>query len=47
MQAQIDSAAGTIWRYLNEHGEVALGKLKQGTEFHHREQERQRLPEGA
>jgi len=33
MQAQIDSAAGTIWRYLNEHGEVALGKLKQGTKL--------------
>ena len=33
MQALIDSAAGTIWRYLNEHGEVALGKLKQGTKL--------------
>ena len=31
MQAQIDSAAGTIWRYLNEHGEVTLSQLKQGT----------------
>ena len=31
MQALIDSAAGTIWRYLNEHGEVTLSKLKQGT----------------
>ena len=33
MQAQIDSAAGTIWRYLNEHGEVTLRKLKQGTKL--------------
>ena len=31
MQAQIDSAAGTIWRYLNEHGELTLSKLKQET----------------
>ena len=31
MQAQIDSAAGTIWRYLNEHGELTLSKLKEGT----------------
>ena len=31
MQAKIDSAAGTIWRYLNEHGVVTLSKLKQGT----------------
>jgi Winged helix-turn-helix domain (DUF2582) len=33
MQAQIDSAAGTIWRYLNEHGEITLRKLKQGTKL--------------
>ena len=33
MQARIDSAAGTIWRYLNEHGEITLSKLKQGTEL--------------
>jgi hypothetical protein len=31
MQAEIDSAAGIIWRYLNEHGEMTLSKLKQGT----------------
>jgi len=31
MQAKIHSAAGTIWRYLNEHGELTLSKLKQGT----------------
>jgi hypothetical protein len=30
MQAEIDRAAGIIWRYLNEHGEMTLGKLKQG-----------------
>ena len=33
MQAQIDHAAGTIWRYLNEHGELRLSKLKQGTKL--------------
>jgi len=33
MQAKIDSAAGTIWRYLNEHGEIPLSKLKQGTKL--------------
>jgi len=33
MQALIDSAAGTIWRYLNEHGEMPLSKLKQGTKL--------------
>ena len=32
MQAEIDNAAGTIWRYLNEHGEIALSKLKTGDE---------------
>jgi hypothetical protein len=31
MQAEIDRAAGIIWRYLNEHGEMTLSKLKQGT----------------
>jgi hypothetical protein len=33
MQAEIDNAAGTIWRYLNEHGELTLSKLKQGTKL--------------
>ena len=33
MQALIDSAAGIIWRYLNEHGEIGLRKLKQGTKL--------------
>jgi hypothetical protein len=33
MRAEIDRAAGTIWRYLNEHGEITLGKLKQGTKL--------------
>ena len=33
MQAEIDSAAGMIWRYLNEHGEITLSKLKQGTKL--------------
>ena len=33
MQGKIDSAAGTIWRYLNEHGETTLSTLKQGTKL--------------
>ena len=31
MQAEIDRAAGVIWRNLDEHGEMTLSKLKQGT----------------
>jgi hypothetical protein len=31
MQGEIDNAAGSIWRYLNEHGETTLAKLRQGT----------------
>ncbi|HWN17176.1 MAG TPA: winged helix-turn-helix domain-containing protein [Candidatus Dormibacteraeota bacterium] len=27
MQGKIDSAAGTIWQCLNEHGEITLSKL--------------------
>jgi Winged helix-turn-helix domain (DUF2582) len=33
MQAEIGSAAGTIWRYLNDHGEVTLSKVKPGTKL--------------
>ena len=33
MQVKIDSAAGTIWQCLNEHGEITLSKLKQGTKL--------------
>ena len=33
MQAEIDSAAGAIGRHLNEHGELTLSKLKQGTKL--------------
>jgi hypothetical protein len=33
MQAEIDSAAGTIWRYLNGRGEIPLSKLKQGAKL--------------
>ena len=33
MQGKIDSAAGTIWQCLNEHGEITLSKLKQGTKL--------------
>jgi hypothetical protein len=31
MQAEIDRAAGIIWRCLNKHEEMTLSKLKQGT----------------
>ena len=31
MEMEIGNAAGVIWRYLNEHGETTLTKLKQGT----------------
>ena len=33
MQTEIDSAAGTIWRYLNERGETTLSKLRQGAKL--------------
>ncbi len=33
MQGEIDNAAGIIWRYLNQHGEMTLGKLRQGTKL--------------
>ena len=31
MQGEIDNAAGSIWRYLNEHGETTLAGLRRGT----------------
>ena len=31
MEAEIGSAAGIIWRYLDQHGETTLSKLKQAT----------------
>jgi hypothetical protein len=31
MHDEIGTAAGTIWRYLDGHGEMTLAKLKQGT----------------
>ena len=31
MEVNIGHAAGTVWRYLHEHGEATLGKLKRGT----------------
>ena len=31
MEAEIGDAAGTIWKYLSQHGETTLAKLKQGT----------------
>src|SRR5713101_2283776 len=31
MQAEIDNAAGAIWRYLNEHGELTSSAASPGT----------------
>lgn len=33
MEAEIGHAAGTIWRYLERHGEISLAKLEQGTKL--------------
>ena len=33
MEAEIGSAAGIIWRYLDQHGETSLNKLKRGTKL--------------
>ena len=33
MEANIGNAAGTMWHYLNRHGEMTLSKLKQGTKL--------------
>lgn len=33
MEEEIGHAAGIIWRYLDQHGETTLGKLKQGTKL--------------
>ena len=33
MEAEIGSAAGIIWQYLNQHGETALTQLRQGTKL--------------
>ena len=33
MEAEIGHAAGEIWRYLNEHGQTSLARLKQGTKL--------------
>ena len=33
MEAEIGDAAGTLWRYLDEHGETTLSELKQGTKL--------------
>lgn len=33
MEAEIGNAAGIIWRYLDQHGEMPLSKLKQGTKL--------------
>ena len=33
MEVEIGDAAGRIWRYLDEHGEMTLNKLKQGAKL--------------
>lgn len=33
MQAEIGNAAGTIWRYLDQHGETTVTKLRQETKL--------------
>jgi winged helix-turn-helix protein DUF2582 len=33
MEEEIGHAAGTIWSYLERHGEVSVAKLKQGTKL--------------
>jgi hypothetical protein len=33
MEEEIGHAAGTIWRYLDRHGESSVAKLKQGTKI--------------
>jgi hypothetical protein len=33
MEAEIGDAAGTIWRYLDDHGQMTLSKLRQGTKL--------------
>ncbi len=33
MEVEIGDAAGTIWRYLDEHGETTLNRLKQGAKL--------------
>ena len=33
MEAEIGNAAGILWRYLDQHGETTLSKLKQGTKL--------------
>ena len=33
MEAEIGQAGGTIWRYLRQHGELSIAKLKQGTKL--------------
>ncbi len=33
MEAEIGNAAGILWRYLDQRGEMTLSKLKQGTKL--------------
>jgi hypothetical protein len=33
MEAEIGAAAGTIWQYLDTHGETTLSRLKQGAKL--------------
>jgi len=33
METEIGHAAGTIWTYLDRHGEISLAKLERGTKL--------------
>jgi len=33
MESEIGHAAGTVWRYLDRHGEISLAKLERGTKL--------------
>jgi hypothetical protein len=33
MEVEVGDAAGTIWRYLDEHGATTLSRLKQGAKL--------------
>ncbi len=33
METRIGDVAGTIWNHLNQHGEMSVSKLKQGTKL--------------
>jgi len=33
MEAEIGTAAGRIWRYLEQHGETVVGSVRRGTQL--------------